>query len=332
MINITSLKNIDFTGKSLIIVDLSYYIYARFHGTRNWYNYANPGEDQDQDWLKNKLFMEKFSKLFFSKLNQITKTYNILDENILFAIDSSFKDNWRLKLNESYKETRPESHKKNNFSAWGIFDYVKKNLIYNKKYFKVNGLEADDIVAVLIKYLKKIDPTSKTTRKFKYYILGTDKDYIQICNDRTFLIDIHGNILNDKYLHNITNIKFLLEKILLGDKSDNIKPCFIKKNLFDGVINRKQDIIKCTPSVTKKLLEDKEIYNKLLKLLTACRKYIANNIFVDSKKIISDSANKCYEYEKKYIKDEQFIKNALLIDFAMIPKNYKRKYIIHDDE
>lgn len=310
MININKLKEtINFDSDGILLVDVSYLIYSRFFATRIWYGLNNKDDNKDQDWMKNKDFMDKFIKKFYSKIDLIIEKYNIAKENIIYALDSSFNDNWRYKLNQEYKLTRVESHKKNNFSTWDIFPYVENNLLTNKNTVKINGLEADDIIAILIKNIKKIDPTTNTTRKFKYFIFANDKDYVQICNDRTLLIDQNINLLSKKHLKDTTNIKYLIAKIMLGDKSDNIEPCYMKEKLYKNIIKSNKKELKCTPARVKILLENNNTYAILLDLLQNCRKYINTK-----------NEKKCISIENQYFNDSQFIKNARLIDFRFIPK------------
>ena len=81
-------------------------------------------------------------------------------------------------------------------------------------------------------------------------------------------------------------------KILIGDISDNIQPCYIKKELIntDSSKKSKKNILKCTKRNISKFVTDKEFINKLL-----------NN--------------------PDLIENQQHLKNRNLIDFDYIPKN-----------
>ena len=297
-------KKINFNNdetKAILLVDVSYYTYARFFGLRIWYNNNFKDKeniDLNQDWTKNQVFMQKFDKLFFTKIIDICKKHNIDEDNILYAIDSSFDSNWRLQFLKEYKETRPQSHKSNKFNSWEIFNHVKNNILKNKKTVEIDKLEADDVVALLIRKLKQLDPTSSNDRSVKYYILATDKDYIQICNDRTLLIDINGKDISSKNLTEYSNLDFLLRKIMLGDKSDNIPACFMTRKLIDtAAISSKKETLKCTPAKVEQVMNNcKEL---IIEELHNCRNKLnnKNDLFVNN----------------------QFCKNAIIIDFAHIP-------------
>lgn len=291
--------------KNILLVDVSYMTYARFFATRIWYNsrYGKEEEiDNNQDWTKNSKFMESFERLFFSKLEDFRKRNEITPDNIIYALDSSFQSNWRFKINEMYKETRKSSHEKNKFSSWDIFNFVREKLLTDKQTFEIEGLEADDIVALLVKHLKSSEPDN--SRKTKYFILANDKDYIQICNDRTHLIDINGKNISDKVLTDCDNFTFLLKKILLGDKSDNIEACIMTKKLINlARINSKKEELKCTPAKVKQIFENEASKQIVFELLTNCR---------------NDEKFK----DNEYFVNNQFCKNAKIIDFAQIPSCY----------
>lgn len=300
--------------KNVLLVDVSYMTYARFFATRIWYNsrYGKEEEiDNNQDWTLNPVFMESFERLFFDKLEDFRKSNEVVPENIVYCLDSSFQDNWRLKINEMYKGTRKTSHEKNKFNSWDIFKFVQDKLLTDKRTYEVSGLEADDIVALLVKHLKNIE-SEKTdnSRKMSYFILANDKDYIQICNDRTHLIDINGRNLSEKVLTDCSNFDFLLKKILLGDKSDNIEACFMTDKMIKlaGIKSKKTEL-KCTPA-------------KVRDMLASEASYIVINMILKTLRGNEEEIKACLELENLYFVDNQFSKNAKLIDFAQIPSCY----------
>jgi 5'-3' exonuclease len=312
------LKTVKLSNKSsVLLVDVSYYTYTRFFSTRIWYinSHKDEGEiDLSQDWTKNEDFMTSFRRLFFSKMNAIIKSYNIPSSNVIFAVDSSFNNNWRLAMNKDYKLTRKDAHKRNQFNSWDIFRIVKEELLpsmYSQDLIlEVEGLEGDDIVALLVRELKKRDPTTSSNRSMKYYILANDKDYIQICNDRTILVDSKGNNISDKALTDCSNLEYLIKKILLGDKSDNIEACYMKHELIKiAELKSKKEELKCTPAKVRDLLansEGKEIIMHILSLIRGNEDQIKEGLII----------------ENKYFVNHQFSKNAKMIDFAQIPSCY----------
>jgi 5'-3' exonuclease len=302
-------------NSTVLLVDVSYYTYARFFATRIWFlNQSQVEEDKSQDWSKNNDFMIHFKRLFFKNINNIIRLNNIPESNIIFAVDSSFNQNWRLAINADYKLTRKDAHKRNEFNSWDIFRIVKEELLPSKystnKIIEIDGLEGDDIVALLVRNLKLSDPTSKGNRSIRYYILANDKDYIQICNDRTFLIDANGRNISDKVLTDCSNLEYLIKKILMGDKSDNITACFITKKMINlaGLKSKKTEL-KCTPAKVRDIIansKSKDIIINILKLLRGDEEKVKEGLKI----------------EKEYFVDHQFSKNSKLIDFAQIPSCY----------
>ncbi len=355
--------------KSILLVDTSYWVYYRFFALRNWYKNANPTIDTSSEtfnWLEDKQFMEKYEKLFLESLYTITVKYNVPMCNIVFCIDCPYKDIWRYELNSEYKGTRIDTHKRNNFNSFEIFNVVKDNIIpklqakYKLSSVMVSKCEADDVVGNLAPFLedKLIKPSSTTTdakvkvtivnkegddegddesddkaeeltqakitsiitNMPKIYILASDNDYIQVCNDNIILIDGLGKQLcTEKKMKG--NEQYLIRKILTGDVSDNIEACYVSieylKSLDPLKNNSKKtkngncddDYKKCTPAVITKIVENPNSYAKLIDILN----YIRSNK-------TDASTDKC-----NFIKNNQYIKNATIMDFKMIPDILKNK-------
>jgi len=80
------------------------------------------------------------------------------------------------------------------------------------------GLEADDIIGYIVK--------NSAVKHHQKIIISSDKDFFQLCDDRTILIrPVQNEILNtiaitEKY--NIHPENFALARAIEGDKSDNL--------------------------------------------------------------------------------------------------------------
>jgi len=359
--------------KSILLVDTSYWVYYRFFALRNWYVKAHPdiNTTDNYNWLEDKEFMTKYEKLFLESIYNITLKYNIPISNIVFCIDCPYKEIWRYELKTDYKGTRIDSHKKNNFNSFEIFNVVKDTIIpklqakYKMSAIIAGKCEADDIVGNLAPFLEnKLKTTSGTSDTSgtsvasivnnnivesapsinetieneeimkndsgdetqtdlipKIYILASDNDYIQICNYNIILIDGNGKILcTEKKAKG--GFQYLIRKILSGDVSDNIEPCFIKSNFIVKDLPKTKaarekakleanDYKKCTPSIIDKLVIDDSTYDYFVKYLENLR----NNK-------MSGGGKTC-----EYVKDNQFAKNATLIDFQMLP-DYLKKILL----
>ena len=372
--------NID---KNMCLVDLSYLTFTRFYATRNWYfnNYDKETIANDYNWLENKEFMEKFDKLFFDKCFMICEQYDIPMSNIIFFVDCFHQYNWRVKVNEDYKGTRKESHERNHFYVYSIFGYVRKNLICKLQAEHKNivlfhpHLEADDVISCFNRYLRN--------NNYQHYIiiLANDKDYIQICDEKTHLLDIQQkciscselyykfgeclyyaykndglgekqlgsslsltekSILNNspqkekrtqsivhrkrnKYINYSSKNDYLLFKILYGDKSDNIEPCYLS-NEFTSLYYKKnnhKDFLKATPKVIYDAINNVQSKVKLLRYLYCCRDYLKNN---GQQQDFKYGDIKQYHYISN---NQQFLQNVKLIDLYNIPIKYENRLFYH---
>lgn len=312
----SQLTNIDWT-KNIIIVDLSYMTYKRFFATRTWYNNAFPERDipKDHDWCKDEDFMAKFRKLFMKHLIAQGKSRNVPESNIIYAIDCRHVDNWRVKACKKYKSTRKESHIKNNFHNFDVFPIVRNEIIADMQnktgniMFVHKHLEADDVIALLVKYIRH-------RRKPKYdksiYIVANDRDYIQICNDNTFLIDLDGKAISTLALSDTyTATDYLLAKMLQGDNSDNIPACYFSKEFLAlAGIKTSRKHLKATPSAVDGVMKNSTTKQALLALMNKCRVRI------------NDPGISYTNAELTITKDNQFDYNAKHMDFEHIPSKY----------
>lgn len=306
---IDTIDTID-TNKSIIIIDTSYLIFYRFFALRLWYKRAFKDKDipDDYNWLEDTIFIDKYKKLFFQKILKICKKQKIPLNNIIFTFDCLGANNWRKKINNTYKATRYLSHKKANFNCFELFNIAKNNYIkifsetHNCLTFYHQNLEADDIVYLIINQCKDINFTSNI------YILASDHDYLQLCCETIKLIDLKENIISKNIINNTDNIKFLITKILIGDVSDNINACYISNDFLKKYnIIFKNEYIKCTKKNIELILNNADIYKIILNTLLANRKFKFN----------IENLNDIFS------KNKQFSANQLLIDMHMIPYNIK---------
>lgn len=317
-VNVTfpNVSRIDWS-KNIIIVDLSYMTYKRFFATRTWYNNAFPERNvpKDHDWCKDTDFMEKFRKLFLKHLIAQGKTRNVPETNIIFAIDCRHVDNWRVMGCKNYKSTRKESHVKNNFHNFDVFPIVRNEIIadmqsqYGNLMLVHKHLEADDVVALLVKYIRR---RYRPAYENSIYIVANDRDYIQICDDNTFLIDLDGKAISSLVLSETCNkTDYLLAKILQGDTSDNIPACYFSKEFLAlAGIKTSRKHLKATPSAVKNVMDNPETKQHLMALLDKCRLRI------------DDPYISYTETELAITKDNQFDYNARHMDFQHIPSKY----------
>ena len=234
---------------NLIIIDGSYYCFYRFHALSIWWKRSHENE-AITDPINNEEFVEKFDKLFIEKINEIPKKLKINKENnkIIVAKDCPRSDIWRNEFLESYKGTRDNS----NFEGGLFFKRAYDKLFNDSNTSQIlfnHKLEADDCIALTVKYYMQ------NINDYNIYIIGNDMDYLQLLqNDNIHFYNLkYQNLRNNKSFIDNSADKSLFCKILIGDKSDNLKPiinkCGIKtainyynkKDTFDDLLAKNKN-------------------------------------------------------------------------------------------
>lgn len=318
-----------------IFVDVSYLVFYRYFALKRWFSFAHKDIVVENDkWLDNKEFMEKFKKTLLDTVFKIAKKQKIHSSKIIFAFDCHHKDIWRLSvaksyynslkvkddnINTEYKGTRAESHEKQNFSEFTIFEMVKNEMILpfvkenNNIILQHTSAEADDCIAVGIRYLRE-----KKKDTSPIWIIASDTDYLQICDATTHLIDLKQKIIDDKHLveNKINNRDYLLNKIMVGDISDNIFAIKLNPDYF-GLLDEKynikirknkKDIYKITKSIASKIMENSLLKKELLE-------------FMERDLNISEEQLSQYNLQFGFIDLKHFVFNQTMIDFNYIPNN-----------
>lgn len=334
-------------SKNICVVDLSYLTYARFFGVQNWYKraFADKQIPDDHDWTADTDFMPKFYALFLKKLFAVCRQKLVPTSNIVFAIDCRHTDNWRVQATQSYKETRKESHEKNNFSNFDIFPYIRRAVIaplqreFGNLVLKHNNLEADDMIALFVRATRERHMPNNPGCHI--YIMANDRDYIQICDAFVHLIDLNDKPISDHIFAPGTGMdarKFLLRKILCGDISDNIAGCYFNKDFLVkyGVVCKRPQL-KASDKILAVLFANPASYAELDQLLTVVNNYhsSATLIVQDSNKDINnqqpgqqpgqqslDGYPDNLKTALSIFKDDLFVSNARLVDFVNIPVKY----------
>jgi 5'-3' exonuclease len=210
-------------NEPVLFIDFSYYILHKYFAIHTWCKLAQKTLNDDE-------MIERFENKFEETLLKIAKKYCIRPDNILFIGDSSRNTIWRKDIYPEYKSTRdlqPMNVPTKFFEAvyTRIIPYITQK--FNNQYISIERLEADDIIAVLTRYSLDRNLTNIT-------IITNDNDYQQLNHE-------YVNIFNLKHIDICKRgtgdpIKDLRLKILLGDKSDNIKPICTKK-IANGLVD-----------------------------------------------------------------------------------------------
>ena len=98
----------------ILFIDMSYYIFYRFFALSNWYKRSQEDILDVENILDNKIFMEKYHKLFIENIKKIQKKYNIQNSLVIFAKDCRRYDIWRNEHYNQYKQNRDDKNKRFN--------------------------------------------------------------------------------------------------------------------------------------------------------------------------------------------------------------------------
>ena len=249
----------------LILVDTSYTSFYRFFATLRWFSmhdaesYKTYKNDSNYDWSTNKIFMEKYEKMYLKSIIDIIGK-KIFDTSIvIFCMDSPKENIWRNELMKGYKADRCDLSTKTNFKQVFNETYttiIPKIIKENKDRIhkiRIDKLEADDIIAVICKYYEK-----KYSEE-KVYLISGDKDFLQLGRENLIFINYKSK---KPFTLTLEEAKEQLKlKILNGDCSDNILTIFPKDKKILSLKKRKE-LIENEEKLKEYLDENPEIKEK----------------------------------------------------------------------
>lgn len=217
--------------KPLILVDASYTSFYRFFATIRWFSFAYPDEFKElkenpsYDWKNNKIFIEKYEKMYLDSIIKLVKKKTFNNSSIIFCMDSPKVDLWRTQIHCTYKGDRIDLSKKHDFKP--TFDYTYNTMIpnfiknNNNIYsLRVDGVEADDLIAIICMHMKEKDS------EHPIYLVSGDEDFLQLGRDNLTFINYKAKkpfVLTEEEAKDA-----LISKIINGDKSDCIPGIFPK--------------------------------------------------------------------------------------------------------
>ena len=254
--------------------------------------------------FNNEEFREKFESVFISKLREIPKKLNIENPEIYIGVDCKRENIWRVKHYPEYKATRGVYEEGKDPSKFFDFVYkndlfvkafdekikIIKNKDYNPikiEYLKYDCLEADDCISLFVKriivadnlkdedileenqYLphdeyEELREQLEKNKNYNITIITSDNDYLQLIeNNNIQIYNACYKTITDNSMGHYK--KDLLLKIIMGDKSDNIKPIFEK----------------CGKKTAEKLINNKKLFNEKLKDIEIYKNYLLNKIMID---------------------------------------------------
>jgi 5'-3' exonuclease len=269
---------------TFIFIDGSYFCFYRYHSLMTWWKNAYPEEtDVLQDPYQNEKFVEKFKKTFIENIQKISKNLK-LDKSInpimIVGKDCKRVNIWRNELFPNYKANRA-NRPEDGFMGGPFFQMVyEENLFMQggvRSVLKHPKLEADDCIAISVKYLLNNYPTCNI------FIITSDKDYLQLAQERVQIYNLAYKKLTEQKSSTGDPICDLFCKILTGDPSDNIPSVFPK----------------CGPKTAIKYFNNKELLDKKLQESETYRTtYDLNKKIIDFNNIPEDlveefMTNKC---------------------------------------
>lgn len=269
----------------LCVIDGSYLSYFMLFGAvsdfqKNYSDEASlwlkPVDECDQENLPNLINCQTFRRILKQYVEKRLETIDgivkanfqdVVDScdgiDMLVACDDRLKRNFRLEMYPEYKANRLLV--KRQYQLGPIKDYIRNVLYkelrleedYGYRFVQVEGAEGDDVIATALTRLNE--------RYVGACLIASDHDFLQIDGVREF--DLFGREAKRELgKEEVSAEDFLLGKILMGDRSDNIKQVFPK----------------CGPKTALALTKDKAGLKKMLKEdAEAARRFALN------KKIIS---------------------------------------------
>ena len=233
---------------TFIFIDGSYYCFYRYFSLLNWWKNAYPENPIDNPY-ENEEFLEKFKKTFKENIQKLQKNLKIdkkIKPILIVGKDCKSENIWRNELFNKYKSTRT-NNSEDGFMGGPFF-----KMVYYEKLFQQSGveitlkhpkLEADDCIAISVKYLLKKDSNCDI------YIITSDKDYLQLSCEQVKLYNLAFKNLKEQKSSFGSAECDLFCKIVMGDISDCI-PSIFKK---------------CGPKTALKYYNNQELFKEKLK-------------------------------------------------------------------
>jgi len=271
--------------KFLIVVDGSYFEYVNLFASVKTFTekypedaavWIKPAEECDQKNLPNLLNCDNYKtclkKQVMWKLESVEEVAKAnfqseIDEcsaiDIVFAMDDKLSHSFRKALYPEYKAHR--ALVKRQFQLQPIKDYIA-DVIFKEldvegergyHLVKVDGAEGDDVIATTILHLRD--------KYVGVMLVASDHDFLQIDGIREF--DLFGKEAKRDLGGEIVSAQdYLVGKILMGDRSDNIQQVFTR----------------CGPKTALKWTKDKEALKKTLKEdHSLAARYVLNRKMID---------------------------------------------------
>jgi UV DNA damage endonuclease len=190
---------------TVVLVDNSSYSFYRVTATSVWWSHQ---KDAGPKSLDNEAFLETLEKQYLSHFDKLIKKIKIPLSEMYLIRDCPRETIWRHQHYSDYKGNRP--------SCSDVGPFIKhlneKMADRFKQVIRVNGAEADDVIAILTQFFLE--------KGQQVIVVANDSDYTQLLSHPKV------KIYNPKGWNTVEcgdPQAALEEKIIAGDKSDNIR-------------------------------------------------------------------------------------------------------------
>ena len=285
--------------KFLVVIDGSYFEYVNLFASVKTFTekypedasyWIKPVDECDQKNLPNILNCDTYKKCLKQQVMwKLESVEDVVKSNfqaevdecdeidIVFAMDDKLSHSFRKTLYPEYKAHR--ALVKRQFQLQPIKDYIVdvifKELDVEHEHgyhlVKVEGAEGDDVIATTIMRLRD--------NYVGMVLIASDHDFLQIDGLREF--DLFGKEAKRDLGGEIVSAKdYLVGKILMGDRSDNIQQVFLR----------------CGPKTALKWTKDKDALKKTLKEdHSLAARYLLNKKMIDFNNIPQELSDKILE-------------------------------------
>lgn len=207
--------SLSLTSANVAFLDLSHYVFHRFYAIQTWCRVSGVKIDDDDNYI------ERFDRLFISNLVKIRNKFGVDWRKFYIAKDCTREHIWRMKLFPEYKKNRDDREKDPLLTK--IFKYVYEVLlprmqdIYGVKIVGYAQAEADDVIAVLVRKLRRDES------HLKILVVTNDTDYLQLVGENVCIMNSNFKEIKEKMDPDIALAgKYVQWKVIKGDPSDNI--------------------------------------------------------------------------------------------------------------
>lgn len=285
--------------KFLVVIDGSYFEYVNLFASVKIFTekypedasyWIKPADECDQKNLPNILNCDTYKKCLKQQVMwKLESVEDVVKSNfqaevdecdeidIVFAMDDKLSHSFRKTLYPEYKAHR--ALVKRQFQLQPIKDYIvdvifkELDVEHERGYHlvKVEGAEGDDVIATTIMRLRD--------NYVGMVLIASDHDFLQIDGLREF--DLFGKEAKRDLGGEIVSAKdYLVGKILMGDRSDNIQQVFLR----------------CGPKTALKWTKDKDALKKTLKEdHSLAARYLLNKKMIDFNNIPQELSDKILE-------------------------------------